>query len=158
MARDDVADRVTTLTADALCVAVVASPPCSTWCAARFKPGAPQLLRTREHPIGVRQSDCGLPATVTRADAIVANCVANAAHMRGGNFVLESPVSRGADSRFAIEDKSEHVDMSNHDDLARLAATAGVGRIFFAQCVFGASAPKATHQGEHTFSGNSFGY
>eukprot|EP00965_Chrysotila_dentata_P045857 1524081-Pleurochrysis_carterae.AAC.1 len=42
MARDEVADRVATLAADKLCVAVVASPPCSTWSAARFEPGAPQ--------------------------------------------------------------------------------------------------------------------
>eukprot|EP00965_Chrysotila_dentata_P175828 5803901-Pleurochrysis_carterae.AAC.1 len=34
--------------------------------------------------------------------------------------------------------------MSTHTDLARLAATAGVGRIFFDQCVFGAPTPKAT--------------
>eukprot|EP00965_Chrysotila_dentata_P098251 3248351-Pleurochrysis_carterae.AAC.1 len=34
--------------------------------------------------------------------------------------------------------------MSTHDDLARLAASTGVGRIFFDQCVFGASTPKAT--------------
>eukprot|EP00965_Chrysotila_dentata_P072038 2379743-Pleurochrysis_carterae.AAC.2 len=35
--------------------------------------------------------------------------------------------------------------MSTHDDLARMAATAGVGRIFFDQCVFGAPTLKATH-------------
>eukprot|EP00965_Chrysotila_dentata_P082013 2706777-Pleurochrysis_carterae.AAC.1 len=34
--------------------------------------------------------------------------------------------------------------MSTHEDLARLAATAGVGRIFFHQCVFGAPTPKTT--------------
>eukprot|EP00965_Chrysotila_dentata_P003430 111585-Pleurochrysis_carterae.AAC.1 len=33
--------------------------------------------------------------------------------------------------------------MSTHTDLARLAATAGVGRICFDQCVFGAPTPKA---------------
>eukprot|EP00965_Chrysotila_dentata_P039533 1314127-Pleurochrysis_carterae.AAC.1 len=62
--------------------------------------------------MGVPQSDGGLPATVMRANAIVANCVriAKAAHARDGNFVFESPVSRGADSRFAIEGKSEHAD------------------------------------------------
>eukprot|EP00965_Chrysotila_dentata_P128405 4245746-Pleurochrysis_carterae.AAC.1 len=51
--------------------------------------------------------------------------------MRSGNLVFESPVSRGANSRFAIVGKNEHVDMSTHDDLARLAATAKVGRICF---------------------------
>eukprot|EP00965_Chrysotila_dentata_P033067 1101448-Pleurochrysis_carterae.AAC.2 len=64
--------------------------------------------------------------------------------MRSGNFVFESSVSRGVSSRFAIEGKSEHADMSTHDDLACLAATAGVGRIFFDQCVFGAPTSKAT--------------
>eukprot|EP00965_Chrysotila_dentata_P083196 2744954-Pleurochrysis_carterae.AAC.1 len=34
--------------------------------------------------------------------------------------------------------------MSTHEDLARMAATAGVGRIFFDQCVFGAPTPKTT--------------
>eukprot|EP00965_Chrysotila_dentata_P039962 1327566-Pleurochrysis_carterae.AAC.2 len=63
MARDDVTDRVATLAADTLCVAVMASPPCSTWSAARFEPGAPQVLRTRENPMGVPQSDGGRPAT-----------------------------------------------------------------------------------------------
>eukprot|EP00965_Chrysotila_dentata_P049004 1625557-Pleurochrysis_carterae.AAC.2 len=53
MVRYDVADRVATLAADTLCVTVVASPPCSTWSAARFEPGSPQVLRTREHPMGV---------------------------------------------------------------------------------------------------------
>eukprot|EP00965_Chrysotila_dentata_P161265 5325411-Pleurochrysis_carterae.AAC.1 len=97
MARDGVTDRVATLAADTLCVAVMASPPCSTWSAARFEPGAPQVLRTRENPMGVPQSDGGLPATVTRANAIVKNCVrvADAAHKHGGNFIFESPVSRG---------------------------------------------------------------
>eukprot|EP00965_Chrysotila_dentata_P000940 30024-Pleurochrysis_carterae.AAC.1 len=41
LARDDVADRVAALAANPLCVAVVASPPCSRWSAARFEPGAP---------------------------------------------------------------------------------------------------------------------
>eukprot|EP00965_Chrysotila_dentata_P133568 4417289-Pleurochrysis_carterae.AAC.1 len=96
--------------------------------------------------MGVPQRDGGLPATVIRANAIVSNCVrvTNAAHMRSGNFVFESPVSRGSNSRFAIEGKSEHADMSTHTDLAHLAAAAGVGRIFFDQCVFGAPTPKAT--------------
>eukprot|EP00965_Chrysotila_dentata_P093522 3089845-Pleurochrysis_carterae.AAC.1 len=99
---------------------------CSTWSAASLKPGAPQVLRTREHPIGVPQSDGGLPVTVTRANAIVANCVriARATHDNEGNFIFESPVSRGADYRFAIEGKSEHAEMSTHSkDLAQLAAT-----------------------------------
>eukprot|EP00965_Chrysotila_dentata_P139166 4601861-Pleurochrysis_carterae.AAC.1 len=42
LVRDDVADRVAELAANTLCVTVAASPPCSTWSAARFKPGAPQ--------------------------------------------------------------------------------------------------------------------
>eukprot|EP00965_Chrysotila_dentata_P108938 3599218-Pleurochrysis_carterae.AAC.1 len=42
MARDEVAERVIALATSNLCIAVVASPPCSTWSAARFKPGAPQ--------------------------------------------------------------------------------------------------------------------
>eukprot|EP00965_Chrysotila_dentata_P142125 4698494-Pleurochrysis_carterae.AAC.1 len=42
LARDDVADRVAAFAASPLCVAVVTSPPCSTWSAARFEPGAPQ--------------------------------------------------------------------------------------------------------------------
>eukprot|EP00965_Chrysotila_dentata_P158984 5252322-Pleurochrysis_carterae.AAC.1 len=70
--------------------------------------------------MGVPQSDGGLPATVLRANAIVSSYVriGEATHMRGGNFIFESPVSRGADSRFAIEGKTEHADMSTHDDLA----------------------------------------
>eukprot|EP00965_Chrysotila_dentata_P106598 3520988-Pleurochrysis_carterae.AAC.1 len=75
LAHDDVADRVVALAASPLCIAVVTSPPCSTWSAARFEPGAPQVLRTRKHPMGVPQSDGGLPATVIRENAIVANCV-----------------------------------------------------------------------------------
>eukprot|EP00965_Chrysotila_dentata_P250271 6209358-Pleurochrysis_carterae.AAC.2 len=67
LARDDVADSVAALAASPLCVAVVVSPPCSTWSAARFESGAPQVLRTRKHPMGVPQSDGGLPATVIRA-------------------------------------------------------------------------------------------
>eukprot|EP00965_Chrysotila_dentata_P132909 4394600-Pleurochrysis_carterae.AAC.1 len=114
----------------------MASPSCSTWSAARFEPGAPQVLRTREHPMGVPQSDGGLPTTVIRANAIVANCVriAKATHARGENFVFESPVPRGANSRFASEGKSDHADMSTHKDLAQLATTKGVGRIYFDQC------------------------
>eukprot|EP00965_Chrysotila_dentata_P200167 6179842-Pleurochrysis_carterae.AAC.3 len=66
------------------------------------------------------------------------------AYMRSGNCIFESPVSRGADSRFAIDGKNKHVDMSTHDDLSRLASTAGVGGIFFDQCIFGAPTPKTT--------------
>eukprot|EP00965_Chrysotila_dentata_P087195 2878530-Pleurochrysis_carterae.AAC.1 len=92
----------------------------------------------------VPQSDGSLPATVLHANAIVSSCVriAEATHMRGGSFIFKSQVSRRADSRFAIEGKSEHADMSTHDDLARLAASMGVGRIFFDQCIFGAPSPK----------------
>eukprot|EP00965_Chrysotila_dentata_P002171 71437-Pleurochrysis_carterae.AAC.2 len=129
MARDDVATRVSTLAANTLCVAVVASTPCLPWSAARFELGAPQVLCTLEHPMGVPQSDGGLLATMTHANANGANCVriANAAHMRSSNFVFESPVLRGAKGRFAIEGKSEHVDMSTDDDTAMPVAAASVG-------------------------------
>eukprot|EP00965_Chrysotila_dentata_P149955 4952295-Pleurochrysis_carterae.AAC.1 len=76
--------------------------------------------------MGVPQSDGRLPATVIRANAIVTYCVriAKAAHANNGDFVFELPLSRGADSRFAIEEKSEHVDMaSTHKEFAQLAAT-----------------------------------
>eukprot|EP00965_Chrysotila_dentata_P000123 4248-Pleurochrysis_carterae.AAC.1 len=77
--------------------------------------------------MGVPQSDGGLPTTVLRANAIVSSCVriAEITHMHGGSFIFESPESRGAHSRFAIEGKNEHADMSTHDDLARLAASTG---------------------------------
>eukprot|EP00965_Chrysotila_dentata_P181904 6005974-Pleurochrysis_carterae.AAC.1 len=70
-----------------------------------------------------------------RANAIVSNCVrvASAAHKQRGSFVFESPVSCGRSSRFAIEGKAEHVDMSTHKVMIRLASMAGVGRIFFDQ-------------------------
>eukprot|EP00965_Chrysotila_dentata_P096351 3184218-Pleurochrysis_carterae.AAC.1 len=42
LAREDVATQVSSLAASNLCIAVIASPPCSTWSAARFEPGAPQ--------------------------------------------------------------------------------------------------------------------
>eukprot|EP00965_Chrysotila_dentata_P215210 6188633-Pleurochrysis_carterae.AAC.2 len=58
--------------------------------------------------------------------------------------MFESLVSRGKGSRFAIEGKREHVDMSTHKDLARLTSAEGVGRIFFDQCVFGAPTPKTS--------------
>eukprot|EP00965_Chrysotila_dentata_P177570 5865927-Pleurochrysis_carterae.AAC.1 len=70
LARSDVADRVVELASNNLCVAVFASPPCSTWSAARFEPGDPQVLRTNAHPMGVPQPGGGLPATVTRANAL----------------------------------------------------------------------------------------
>eukprot|EP00965_Chrysotila_dentata_P258456 6213223-Pleurochrysis_carterae.AAC.1 len=60
LAREDVASRVAELAFDALCIAVVVSPPCSTWSAARFEPGDPQVLRTTELPMGVPQKDGGL--------------------------------------------------------------------------------------------------
>eukprot|EP00965_Chrysotila_dentata_P201799 6180759-Pleurochrysis_carterae.AAC.2 len=67
-----------------------------------------------------------------------------AAHKRGGNFIFESPVSRGANSRFAMEGKTEHVDMSTHNDMIKLTSATNAGRIFFDQCAFGASSPKTT--------------
>eukprot|EP00965_Chrysotila_dentata_P023820 789219-Pleurochrysis_carterae.AAC.4 len=44
-----------------MCIAVVALPACSTWSAARFEPGDPQVLRTTEHLMGVPQKDVGFP-------------------------------------------------------------------------------------------------
>eukprot|EP00965_Chrysotila_dentata_P124368 4111143-Pleurochrysis_carterae.AAC.1 len=60
--------------------------------------------------MGVPQPGGGLPATGTRANALVSNCVriAEATHTRGGHFAFETPVSRGTQSRFAIEGKGEH--------------------------------------------------
>eukprot|EP00965_Chrysotila_dentata_P221691 6192520-Pleurochrysis_carterae.AAC.1 len=43
------------------------------------------------------------------------------------------------ESQCAMDGKSEHVDMSTHNDLTRLASMERVGRIYFDQCVFGAS-------------------
>eukprot|EP00965_Chrysotila_dentata_P169450 5595105-Pleurochrysis_carterae.AAC.1 len=96
--------------------------------------------------MGVPRQDGGLPAIVVRANTIVKNCVriAIAARSHGGHFVFESPVGRGANSRFAMDGKNEHVDMSPHHDLAKLADMQGVGRIYFDQCVFGASSSKTT--------------
>eukprot|EP00965_Chrysotila_dentata_P064557 2140604-Pleurochrysis_carterae.AAC.1 len=70
--------------------------------------------------MGVPQPGGGLPATVVRANALVANCVriAEATHARGGPFGFESPVFRGPQSLFAIEGKGKHVDMSTNLDLA----------------------------------------
>eukprot|EP00965_Chrysotila_dentata_P150341 4965862-Pleurochrysis_carterae.AAC.1 len=70
------------------CLAVFASPPCSTWSAARFEPGTPQVLRTAAHPMGVPQSDGRLPAAVVRANAVVDTCVqaARAVMAHGGDF------------------------------------------------------------------------
>eukprot|EP00965_Chrysotila_dentata_P116832 3861556-Pleurochrysis_carterae.AAC.1 len=36
--------------------------------------------------------------------------------------------------------------MSTHHDLAKLADTQGVGRVYFDQCVFGASSSKTTNK------------
>eukprot|EP00965_Chrysotila_dentata_P102242 3375907-Pleurochrysis_carterae.AAC.1 len=96
--------------------------------------------------MGVPQQDGGLPATVVRANIMVKNCVrvAIAVRSHGGQFVFESPVGRGANSRFAMNGKNEHVDMSTHNDLAKLADMHGVGRVYFDQCVFGASSSKTT--------------
>eukprot|EP00965_Chrysotila_dentata_P029282 973411-Pleurochrysis_carterae.AAC.1 len=62
LAQDAAAERVVALAAMTDCLAVLASPPCSTWSAARFEPGTPQALRTAAHPMGVPQSDGRLPA------------------------------------------------------------------------------------------------
>eukprot|EP00965_Chrysotila_dentata_P096542 3190201-Pleurochrysis_carterae.AAC.1 len=43
-----------------------------------------------------------------------------------------------------MDGKNEHVDMSTHRDLAKLANMHGVGRVYFDQCVFGASSSKTT--------------
>eukprot|EP00965_Chrysotila_dentata_P102243 3375908-Pleurochrysis_carterae.AAC.1 len=96
--------------------------------------------------MGVPQQDGGLPATVVRANATVNDCVrvAIAARSHGGQFVIESPVGKGANSRFAMDGKNEHVDMSTHQDLAKLADMHGVGRVYFDQYVFGASSSKST--------------
>eukprot|EP00965_Chrysotila_dentata_P025314 841436-Pleurochrysis_carterae.AAC.1 len=44
-----------------------------------------------------------------------------------------------------MDGKNEHVDISTHHDLAKLLADMqGVGRVYFDQCVFGASSSKIT--------------
>eukprot|EP00965_Chrysotila_dentata_P073353 2422943-Pleurochrysis_carterae.AAC.1 len=43
-----------------------------------------------------------------------------------------------------MDGKNEHVDMSTHHDLEKLADMQGVGRVYLDQCVFGASSSKTT--------------
>eukprot|EP00965_Chrysotila_dentata_P140623 4649430-Pleurochrysis_carterae.AAC.1 len=73
--------------------------------------------------MGIPQHDGHLPAAVVKANAIAANCalIAEAAFARGADFMIESPVARGAGSRFAIEGKNQHVDMFTHDAFVRLS-------------------------------------
>eukprot|EP00965_Chrysotila_dentata_P013874 460170-Pleurochrysis_carterae.AAC.1 len=75
----------------------------------------------------VPQPDGHLPAAVIRANAVVDTCVqaARAVLTHGGDFCFESPVSRGAGSRFAIPGKAEHVGMTTHVALKALASLPG---------------------------------
>eukprot|EP00965_Chrysotila_dentata_P248903 6208603-Pleurochrysis_carterae.AAC.1 len=43
-----------------------------------------------------------------------------------------------------MDGTNERVDMSMHHDPAKLAQMHGVGRVYFDQCVFGASSSKTT--------------
>eukprot|EP00965_Chrysotila_dentata_P069947 2310178-Pleurochrysis_carterae.AAC.1 len=93
LARRNVADRVVELASNDLCVTVFASPPCSTWSAARFKPEGQYC-----EPMGIPQPGGGLPATVLRANALIANCVriAEATHTRWALCVQITGVPRQA--------------------------------------------------------------
>ena len=123
-AHDMTSDTVTRvlqgLAADARCVGVMASFPCSTWSAARYEPGGPPVLRDSDNPVGFRDEQGRLPSSVLRANALVGNgvLVLRAAAAHGAACVVESPAWRGKGSPAALVGRETHASMLSYPPLS----------------------------------------
>ena len=110
------------------CVGVFASIPCGTWSAIRYhRPGPPVLRRLAsaangwlDETLGIKRADGSLPDAVATANLVAENMatVARAALERGKLFAYESPVSRAADSQFALKGREDHAEKHAHRDLS----------------------------------------
>ena len=136
------------------CVGVFASIPCGTWSAIRYhRPGPPVLRRLAsaangwvDETLGIKRADGSLPDAVATANLVAENMatVARAALERGKLFAYESPVSRAADSQFALKGREDHAEMSTYPALKTLIDEFRLVRTTFDQCMLGSGFEKKT--------------
>ena len=77
---------------------------------AKFEPGGPVPIFTRDHPDGVPLSDGGMPDAVTHALKMISVgiAIASACLDHGGDVVSEHPVCRGKGSLYESKGFEQH--------------------------------------------------
>ena len=96
--------RIQELASDSMCVFVMATPPCNTFSALRFKRPGPAVLRDLDSPLGLLDAKGNRPAEAETANQMVTvmcNAI-RAADKHGAGWCVENPVSRASGSPCAL--------------------------------------------------------
>ena len=145
---DGVTSRLVELASSPQCVGVMASLPCSTWCAARYEPGGPPVRRDSSEPAGITDEHGRLPHEILRANRLVENGlkVMTAARQQRPprRCLLECPAWRGEGSPTPLLGREKHVSMISYPPLLRWATEQGARVVVFEQCQTGLEAQKST--------------
>jgi hypothetical protein len=141
-----VTDRLVALAGSEQCLGVLATLPCGPWSAARFNGAGPQPLFNTLHPDGIPLADGTVPLQVQQALLVLRNAtkVADAALARKARVVFENPVSRGAESQFAIAGRELHSPIWNTTVMSTFARRNGMQVVISDQCRSGAASQKTT--------------
>ena len=145
---ESVADAVIAIAANSRCLGVLLSVPCDTWSAIRFNKDSdsPEPLRDCDFPDGIPDADGVLPTAAEAANTVadVACAAATACAEHGGRVIAESPVPRGAGSRFAIAGRERHASFWSYKSVRAMCSALALTPAFFDQCMSGCKAMKTT--------------
>ena len=98
------------------------------------------------HPKGIPDDQGRVSASVQRANRIAEHVIeiAEAALEHGGHVIFENPVSRNADSQFAIAGREDHAALWSLPAMIEFTRRNGMQPVYFDQCRTGASTMKTT--------------
>ena len=146
LTRDSVAAQVLALAAHPNCRALVATPPCNTWSALRFRRPGPPVLRDLTHPRGIPDASGQIPAAAALANNVLNVCLAAAVSVRnnGGSYLFENPVSRARGSPWAIDGREGHAAIWDMPEVLDFVDKQGAEYVYFDQCRLGAPTRKTT--------------
>ena len=122
LTRVETVDWLTELAQMDFCLGVIATPPCSTFSAARFKQPGPRVERDIDNPGGIARED-GLPSlNVLIHNVIIHAClrIMGAAAEHGGFGFFENPPARREGSQhrgrsLAIQGRERHACMFDYE-------------------------------------------
>ena len=108
--REHVAAALVKLAGSPKCRMVSLELVCGPFSVAKFEPGGPVPIFTRDHPDGVPLSDGGMPDAVTHALKMISVgiTIASACLDHGGDVVSEHPVCRGRGSLYESKGFEQH--------------------------------------------------
>ena len=154
--------RIFEIVSDAKCKGVFVSIPCKTFSVLRSKPGVEHSypLRNVRNVLGIPREDGTLPLKVVHSNIMsdFAAQMMQIVHDNGGVFVAESPPGRGANSRFPIAGREEHVSQFDHPAWVDLREATSARMIYFDQCALHDGEPSEVARKKTAFLVNPKGY